>query len=52
MYLCDDGHDEICYALHGCPLCEAMAQLADAKKEVKQLEDKVELLEQAADEVL
>jgi hypothetical protein len=42
MRLCDDGHDEVCYACRDCPVCEAREEIArheaQAEENVKQIE--------------
>lgn len=49
MYLCDDGHDEICYEGKYCPCCEMIKQISDfdnviynLKEEISNLKDKEE----------
>jgi hypothetical protein len=41
MYLCDRGHDEVCYDGRNCPVCEAMK---DAEKTEEKLTDEIESL--------
>ena len=43
MNLCGDGHEEIVYDGRRCPLCTAVARIAELEKEVENLE--YELLE-------
>ena len=38
MNLCDDGHDEVCFAVRHCPVCRLKDELDDTKAEVKALE--------------
>lgn len=45
MNLCEDGHDEICFTGHKCPLCEKVSEL---DREINELQDR---LSQAQDEI-
>ncbi len=39
MYLCSDGHDEICYDQRNCPMCELLwknCELVDLVFELKE----------------
>lgn len=45
MNLCDAKHQEVCFEGRECPLCEAREEIADLKREVQSLEQKVENLE-------
>jgi len=40
MYLCSDGHDEICHEGRTCPACELKDQLKDADNTIESLESK------------
>lgn len=44
MYLCDDGHEEVCYAGRNCPACEF-------KLEVEKTEEIADSLQEELDEV-
>ena len=48
MYLCDDGHDEVCYSGRNCPACE---HFRDKDKEIMELETKVDRLEEEIDDL-
>jgi len=43
MYLCEDGHKEICYDGRDCPLCEKLIEINDL------LDQKYDLLDQITD---
>ena len=42
MYLCDDGHEEVCYECRHCPVCEIIKDNKDyvdcLQQEVKDLQ--------------
>ena len=48
MVLCEDGHDEVCFEVNDCPVCELMTSTND-EKEV--LENKVSSLEDERDDL-
>jgi len=39
MYLCDDGHDEVCYDASHCPVCEEQKRISDLEDEVFDLKE-------------
>lgn len=41
MYLCDDGHDEVCYESRNCPVCEKLKEISDLEDKIYDLTDKV-----------
>lgn len=41
MDLCQEGHDEVCYAGRKCPVCDVLSDLADKNRELVGLEDKL-----------
>jgi len=45
MEICSSGHEEICFSSHKCPLCEALEEKNDLQKEIKNGEDKIDVLE-------
>ena len=45
MELCSDGHDEVCYESHKCPVCEAHETLTARKDKIYDLEKKIDELE-------
>jgi len=51
MELCSNGHEEICYEVRFCPLCEMMEEKEDIIKEKEEVEIKLETLEDKLDEI-
>lgn len=47
MYLCDDGHDEVCYEGRLCPVCEARKEIDRLERETEDLRDECLELKQA-----
>lgn len=47
MNMCSSGHEEIVYDDNNCPLCEALASIAELEDEIGELEAKIEELEDA-----
>jgi len=45
MYLCDDGHDEVCYAAGHCPVCEKIKEISDLEDQVFDLKEERDDLE-------
>jgi len=45
MYLCSDGHEEVCFEGRDCPVCEAMEELEATQKELSDLTDSLANLE-------
>ena len=46
MYLCDDGHDQVCYDASKCPVCEELKKISDMEDEIYDLKEEIEELEQ------
>lgn len=53
MFVCDNGHEDIVYNSGGCPLCntleeltEAKADLEDAQNELEEVKEELEELEE------
>lgn len=46
MYLCDDGHDEICYDSRNCPLCEKIKEISDLDDKVADLQETIKAWEE------
>ena len=42
MYLCDDGHDEVCYEGKDCPACDMKRRFSDAEDEIFKLKEEIE----------
>lgn len=47
MYLCDDGHDEVCYDCRNCPVCEELAKINALEEKIELLNEKIEELNNA-----
>lgn len=45
MYLCDDGHDEVCHESRQCPVCAVMEKLDAAESENDTLRGEINSLE-------
>ena len=45
MYLCDDGHDEVCYDGINCPVCEELKARSDLEDQIYDLKEKIEELQ-------
>jgi len=56
MNLCSNGHDEICYEGHSCPVCELItdntSKIESLEGQVKELEQKVEEAESENDRLI
>lgn len=50
MYLCSEGHDEVCYEGNHCPACELKDELSTEKDETSRLQDEVDKLEKELEE--
>jgi hypothetical protein len=50
MWLCSDGHEEICHEGRSCPACELLQEKKDAESENERLRLQIEKLEEAAAE--
>lgn len=46
MYLCDDGHDEICYGAKPCPCCEFLKQISDFEDTIYNLKEEISNLKE------
>lgn len=46
MHICSHRHDEIVHNERSCPLCAVIADKEDAEGKIKELEDKVNSLEE------
>lgn len=42
MYLCSEGHDEVCYEVKVCPVCEVMEIVKEKDEEIANLECRTE----------
>ncbi len=51
MFLCSNGHDEICYE-HECPVCRVEGELDEAHKLITELRKQVEELEFTLEEAV
>jgi hypothetical protein len=49
MFLCDDGHEEICYESRKCPLCAVAVEIDAYQREIEELRDRVQELENDID---
>ena len=45
MYLCDSGHEEICFEKMNCPLCLQIEETRLCEETIHELEKKIEDLE-------
>ena len=41
MYLCSDGHDEICHEGKTCPACELVQEKRDLERQVERLQAEI-----------
>lgn len=48
MNLCDDKHDEICYDVRDCPLCELLEVNAALEKDIDRLNKEIDILMEEA----
>ena len=46
MNLCSDGHDEICYEVRLCPVCESMKEIDRLERETEVLRDEIRELKE------
>jgi transcription initiation factor IIE alpha subunit len=44
MYLCNDNHEEICYAGRNCPVCEKIKEISDLEDKINELKERIEEL--------
>ena len=51
MYLCNDGHEEVCYEGRNCPVCEERKKVSDLEDEVFSLKEKSEDLKNQIEEL-
>jgi hypothetical protein len=42
MYICSDGHEEICHETRGCPLC---VMIKEKDKEISAKDDEIQALQ-------
>ena len=47
MYLCENGHDEICYDQKSCPVCELLKINSDQEDEIFDLKEEIKDLQEA-----
>ena len=47
MNLCNDGHDEVCYEVRLCPVCEALKEIDRYQREIEDLRDEIKELQEA-----
>ena len=45
LHTCDDGHDDVCYEVRDCPVCDKKKDLDAANEEIETLKKKIEELE-------
>jgi len=52
MYLCNSGHDEVCYESGSCPVCEEIVKvsaleddLSDAQSQIRELDKEKDQLQ-------
>lgn len=45
MFLCSEGHEEICYEGRDCPLCVAQEEIDGLEEDVRVLRSKVDELD-------
>ncbi|MFH1146840.1 MAG: hypothetical protein V1736_03950 [Pseudomonadota bacterium] len=41
MYLCDDGHTEVCYDAGKCPVCDKIRELSDLEDKIFELTEEI-----------
>ena len=46
MYLCDDGHDEVCYDVKDCPVCVKMSEIVELEDKIFGLKDDIKNLKE------
>lgn len=46
MELCSNNHDEVCYEVRFCPMCEKINEIDDLKEEIEELETEIAELEE------
>lgn len=44
MNLCDDGHDEVCYEVKRCPVCEMMREVDQLNRIIDRLNKEIDKL--------
>ena len=44
MYLCDNGHAEVCYEVRHCPVCDYEELLSAREKEITKLQQEIDSL--------
>ena len=42
MFLCEGGHDEVCYEMSKCPACELLAEIKELEQRVARLDAELE----------
>jgi transcription initiation factor IIE alpha subunit len=47
MYLCEDGHDEVCYDAVKCPVCEEQKRSSDLEDQIYDLKEAIAELKEA-----
>jgi len=47
MNLCSDRHDEVCYAVRFCPVCESREEIGRLERETEALRDEIRELKEA-----
>lgn len=45
MFICSDGHEEICHEHYKCPLCEKIGECEDLESMIKQRDKEITALE-------
>lgn len=44
MNLCSDGHEEICYEVYDCPVCQAQLEILDLQGQIDTLKERLQEL--------
>lgn len=47
MYLCDDGHDQVCYEGRNCPVCEEQTNVSALEEKIEELNEEIKELNNA-----
>lgn len=51
MNLCSSGHDEVCYDGRTCPVCEAIGERDDARRDAAELQRKLDVSDDIASDL-
>jgi hypothetical protein len=52
MQMCSFNHDEICFEVRKCPLCEANTRIEDLQEQLEQANIQIERLDEKLDQAL